>query len=145
MVSKPLLLWTVEELKSEAKGYRDDNQSPGDPGYGDVEDFDWSFEAEFPVLAIDGPEMSPDEWRQWWKVELTIDEELGWPRFASMEDWYREKPYPEDPIIIIEGTDARYHIWDGFHRVALCHYVGHLAIPAIVGRRKTLRKCGEHK
>ena len=110
-----------------------DQWRPGEPGYGTVDEFDWSYQAEFPLALLPGERQ---EWLQWWEDEIQIWAEEGEPdRFDGMIAWWQGKP-TNDPITVVQGTDGRWYPWDGMHRVGISYLLGMITTPAVVGVRR---------
>lgn len=100
---------------------------------GKPEDLVWKFIPNFPVKLTDNIK---SDWSAWFKGEE--DEwkyNHGNEREGHFEAWLKN-PH-EKPVIFMEGTDGRLHIWDGHHRVGIAHVAKLKTIPALVGRRKT--------
>lgn len=113
---------TPEELRQDAEGHETDFD------HGKAEDFDWRFDAAYPLSKLVSQMPGGVEgWHEWWRDEVGMDadEELGREWSALAEEDIR------DPIIISE--DGKLEIWDGWHRTAACIVSGRTTIPAIVG------------
>lgn len=94
-----------------------------------VEDADWRYVQHFPVVALlnlmDG---GRDGWLAWFKDECLWSLEDG-------RDGYGELLLEEidQPVILVELSDGRFDIWDGWHRAAAAVIKGASGIRAIVG------------
>ena len=98
---------------------------------GKPEDFVWKFIPNY-SLALTNP--IKKDWVSWFNGEQ--DEwkyNHGDEREGHFEKWLKN-PY-ENPIIIIEGTDGKPHIWDGHHRVGISHVAKLKSVPVLFGRR----------
>lgn len=129
------LAWTEEELQEWAREYQI-QYAPGDPGYARVEDLDWSFDPRFPIRKLIGSQhgtQSVQDWIEWKREEQKqFLHDQGWDRFGEgFEDAL------EEPITVVLGTDNRYWLWDGFHRVGLAFEKKMQTLPAVVGRPKS--------
>jgi hypothetical protein len=128
------LIWTTEQIERHARAYQDQFRE-GEPGFGVVSDFSWSFHAAVPLDQVDG---SPESWCEWWNSEKSYDPEFDYPRCADIEEWYRSLGHadPRDPVFLVQGTDYVLHLWDGNHRVGAAHTLGYTTVPAFVGTRR---------
>lgn len=100
---------------------------------GRPDDFVWKFIPHFDIKKTDAIK---SDWAAWFKGEQ--DEwqyNHGDERKDHFEKWLKN-PF-EKPVIFIEGTGGKWHIWDGHHRVGIAHIAKLKTIPALVGRRKS--------
>jgi hypothetical protein len=54
-----------------------------------------------------------------------------------MEEWWISAP--DEHIVIVEGTDGKWYVWEGNHRVGIAHTNGMKTVPAFVGTRVSAR------
>jgi hypothetical protein len=122
--------FTPEEMEAEAATWQGQFRS-GEPGYGKACDFIWTQVDNFPVAALEAPE----EWKQFWEEEKNNPERKEY--FQCMEEWWISAP--DEHIVIVEGTDGKWYVWEGNHRVGIAHTHGMKTVPAFVGTRVSAR------
>lgn len=121
-------MYTQEWYMHVVKDYQD-QYVPGEPGYGELEDFFWEKQANFDAHSLVG---GPEEWATWYAEEISHPEEAE--RYAYLAMWWENYPDWDIPIVV-EGTDGLYHPWDGCHRTGISCLAGRPTFPAIVGTR----------
>lgn len=117
---------TIARIASEYK----DQFQPGHPARVPVNSLRWIYDPKFPIEKI-------EDSREDWLAFLKSNEEAwaldGQPdRFKDMGDWWATSP-KDDPLVIVEGVDKKFYVWDGNHRVALSYRLNHRTVPAYVG------------
>lgn len=90
---------------------------------GKAKDYNWKLSN---IPAIKFKEMTPDEWKQWFKEELEFT-----PRYEMFKT-----PSDEELVAVTNGID--YFIWDGYHRIGAAYYYGYenYPLPTILGTQK---------
>ena len=132
-----------EEL-DEAKSYVSlfqDQFKKGEPGYGPIDAFDWfrsrrSKHGGF-ILWPQGAQIlgQQSDWATWMEQELWNASEDGLDIWNWMLD-VTSIPQTWDEIIVVEGADGMFYLWDGHHRVGAAAMRDILQIPAIIGLRQ---------
>jgi hypothetical protein len=127
--------WTQADLKMEAAKYSHQFR-PGEQGHGRPSVFSWNYDPAFSLVNLGG---DPDEWAEWAAQErLAWIESFGDDRGPELSEYWLPNP-EEDPVVVAEGKDGLFYIWDGNHRIGVAFSAGLVAVPAIVGRRKKRR------
>lgn len=125
---------TPDVLCEWARGNEHDNYAPGEAGYCSPDEANWSRADQFPVSML---MHLMDDWDQWFRNELQMDEEEGLGReWASL---ITEEIRDE---IVVLVRDGKGYIWDGWHRAAAVIMSGRQFIPAIVGTPAPRIDCG---
>lgn len=120
-----------DPLAEVARAYQGNNTmlDPSTPGGGRARDFTWEEHRDYPLHHFSH---AVTDWPKWWADEKEhSDRQYG----NEFEDWWAKHP-TDDPIVAVKDPDGTHHIWDGFHRVAVSHVLGHTGIPVILGTRK---------
>ena len=124
--------------KADQKGFQEyvDNRADHIPtsGYaiGKVTDFIWTFETDYQTSKTN---QIKRDWPAWYEGEL--DEwryDRGNEKAGHFEAWAKDPNHK--PIILVEGTDGKPHVWDGHHRVGMAHIKKMKQIPVLYGTRK---------
>ena len=118
---------TPEELRSIASTYLHDNQCPGDPGYCEPAQADWTLEWLTPQQMNSGF-ASAAEALDWLQVEIQMSDDEGLNR-----DWRRLLTEQIQVEIVVLIRDQQLYVWDGFHRLAAA-MSRNCSIKAIAGR-----------
>lgn len=106
---------------------------------GNPADLVWKYVPNMPLKYTDGIK---GDWAAWFKGEEDEwvynhgrnDADNG-DRDGHFDKWVKNPS--EKPVILMEGTDGKLHIWDGHHRVGVAHVHKMETIPALIGRRKS--------
>lgn len=110
-----------------------DQFEPGEMGYGRPDEFDWAVTPAFPLKRLAG---SRKAWVRWAAAEKAAWVEDYAPEpHEEMEYYWLPEPWGS-PVIVVEGTDRRFYVWDGNHRVGVAFTAGLGFVPAIVGFRR---------
>jgi len=100
---------------------------------GNPNEFVWKF---IPNLPLSYLTPIKKDWAAWFDGEQSEWEyNHGDERKGHFEKWIHNPN--EKPIILMEGTDGRAHIWDGHHRVGMAHKVNMPTVPVLLGRRNS--------
>lgn len=126
-----------EEMINEAKAWQNACFSPGDPGYVDPRTLHWVDERRFDLHKI-------DKWDSGWFDDLDAEHketllERGWPKNKVrpyLEAFRKaiQKGTIEEPIVV-QGTDGKFYVWEGNHRMGAAHVLGVTTMPCWVGYR----------
>jgi hypothetical protein len=80
---------------------------------------------------------SRSEWIEFSEQETAAwREDYGEDNEADFEKWWLPNP-SRSPVIVAEGTDQQFYVWDGNHRVGIAILNGRRTLPAVVGYRKS--------
>ena len=132
-VIERFVAWTQAEFVAAVDLFSDQFE-PGDPGYGCTREFLWTFKADFSLQLFAG---SRKEWVNWSAERKTAwISDYGPERQDQIEEYWIRKPW-NSPVIAVQGTDGRFYVWDGNHRVGVAFTASLRTIPAIVGLRKS--------
>lgn len=105
----------------------------GHSGHGLPESFLWTFDSRFKLMQLAG---ILSEWRAFAeKDKAAWREDCGENDEVDFEKWWLPKP-SRCPVIVVEGSDQDFYVWDGTTRVGLAILNGRKTLPAIVGYRK---------
>src|SRR6266516_4026920 len=109
-----------------------DQFEPGHAAHAEPDEFVWMFAPEFDLQQLAG---SRREWIRWSSSEKATWIEDYDPRPKEEMEYYWLSASLYSSVIIVEGTDLEFYVWDGNHRVGVACAAGWLTIPAIVGIR----------
>jgi hypothetical protein len=110
-----------------------DQFKPGEPGHGSPDSFWWTNSSRFNLSLLAG---SRPDWKDFAKHETVAwRADYGQNTGADFENWWLPNP-SRNPVIIVEGTDQQFYVWDGNHRVGIAILNGRRTLPALVGCRK---------
>jgi len=105
------------------------------PGYGEPEEFLWTYDPAFPLQQILIHKGDTEKWKQWWDTELALAKDINYDDYyQELAVWWLASPW-EEPVVIAEGTDGTWYLWDGYHRTAISVVHSQRTIPAFVGKR----------
>jgi hypothetical protein len=121
--------FTPEEMEHEAYAFQDQFGSKGEPPAGPASQYVWHQDDHFPVEKLDGDAAS---WKKW------FDQEKAWAGEDGREGYYRDMESwwtsnPNEHIIVVQGLDGKYYVWEGTHRQAISKIHGMKTVPAFVG------------
>src|SRR5260370_942124 len=86
------------------------------------DDFSWSSEPAFQLNLLG----TGEGWLVWVSEEkATWAAEGGPERLDSFVGWWEEN----SPVVLAEGTDGAFYVWDGNHRIAVAHRHGRTVVP----------------
>ena len=127
-----------ESMIREAQGFADQFEG-GHPARIAPEGLEWIDESAFDLHRVAGFDTNSTDWK--WLARDLWDRAKEGQSLDEAKKYYNEmqqaiKDGTIDPVIVVEGTDRKFYIWDGNHRVALAHELGVDKIPAWVGFQK---------
>ena len=101
---------------------------------GKPKDYVWRYDPKHSLefaLAIKSKAL----WQKWFEAEQAEWVYNHGPdeRKDHFDKWSTEPALK--PIMLVEGTDGKIHIWDGHHRVAKALSIGMKDVPALIGTR----------
>jgi GNAT superfamily N-acetyltransferase len=122
-----------------AKGWENGAVTPDSPGYAPAESFDWVEERNFDLHKIEGWDAGYyDGLYEHAKERIPEDEE--WGTFTYFNEMCEAiKNHTIEQIFVVEGTDGKFYVWEGNHRVGIAHVIGVDTMPAFVGYPKKLK------
>jgi hypothetical protein len=131
--------WTQSEFVAVVSMFSDQFE-PSEPGYGRTERFLWAFVPAFPLRRLAGNHV---DWIDWAAVEKAawIEEYAPEPH-EEMESYWLPVPW-ESPVVLVEGSNGEFYVWDGNHRVGVALTAGLRSIPALVGLLRIRRRAKE--
>jgi 8-oxo-dGTP pyrophosphatase MutT (NUDIX family) len=122
----PAVPTTEQRMKREARGYADQFEE-GHPARVPVESLMWQDEPGFDLHKIAG--FDDGEYKQWATIER------GDPDYVrDLEDAIKNDTV--EPIIVVQGRDGKFYVWDGNQRVGMASILGKGTIPTWVGYQK---------
>lgn len=131
--------FTPEQMENEAEGVQGNHYHASEPGGGAASDFNWHQDDNFPVAKLE-TQMSDKDWAEWFEDEKQMsDRGGGVDYYTQLEDWWTTNP--DEHIIVVEGTDGNYYVWDGHHRTGISKAHRMKTVPAFVGTRKAKLEC----
>lgn len=131
VVAEESSAWSQDEFMQRVRLFCD-QFSPGHPGYGLPKDFTWTFTARFKLRRLAG---AANEWVRWSAKEKAAWAEDFTPEVdKEIEASWLPEPWLE-PVIVVEGADGAFYVWDGNHRIGVAFTAGLATVPAIVGLR----------
>lgn len=124
-----------ERVIREAQQYANQFEE-GHPAHVDPEQLEWVDESAFDLHKIAGFDTDASDWK--WLVRDVWDRAKEGNSLDEAKKYYDAmkqavKDGTMEPIIVVEGTDGKFYIWDGNHRVALAHELHVDKLPAWVG------------
>ena len=76
------------------------------------------------------------DWREFAeKDKAAWREDYGENDETDFKKWWLPRPSVQ-PVIVVEGSDQKFYVWDGNTRVGLAILNGRRTLPAMVGYRK---------
>jgi hypothetical protein len=115
-----------------------DQFRPGEPGHGSPDSFVWTYDSRFKLLLLAGV---LSDWKDFAeKDKAAWREDYGENDETDFEKWWLPKP-SRCPVIVVEGSDQEFYVWDGTTRVGLAILDGRRTLPALVGYRKKRCPC----
>jgi hypothetical protein len=124
--------FTPQEMQVEAQAWEGSSgcQYTGSPGHGWARNFDWQQVDNFPVDKLEGDAKG---WRLWLEQEKEWAAEGGRPDqyYEKMEEWWTTNA--DEHMIVVQGTDGKYHVWEGTHRHAIAKANNMKTVPVFLG------------
>ena len=109
-----------------------DRFKAGHPGHGEIKDFTWYL---VDCMAVSEIALGTEEdWSTWMKKEMERAAAEGVP--DRYKTFLESDPKGWDPTVIVEGTDSRFYVWVGHHRVGAAVFRAIPMIDALVGLRR---------
>jgi len=102
------------------------------PAWGEVDEFVWSYN---PAFQLDTLFYNKEAFIVWMNEELqraAVDHREAY--YQEMKEWWLTSSY-EDPIIVAQGTDMNWYLWDGSHSIGITVQANLETAPAFVGTR----------
>jgi hypothetical protein len=124
----------------QAQLYRGDVYAPGEPGYVDPSTLRWVDEPDFDLRRIK-LFRNGDAATAAYLAEEVKQRALE-NHSVEVANAYVEKMGQAildstiDPILIVQGADDEFYIWDGWHRMAMAYVLNHNVLHAWVGYRQ---------
>ena len=102
---------------------------------GTPDTWNWHYDPEFEMDKLISIKGNREGWVSWYRGEMTEwEHDHGDEKKGHFEKWAKN---PEvKPIIVVEGTDGKWHVIDGHHRTAMGFIKNMKHVPTIVGKRK---------
>jgi hypothetical protein len=89
----------------------------------------WTYNSHFPLDLLSKQE----DWERWYAEQMEMLKQEGrGDYYDSLAEWWVATPCKE-PLVIAQGMDRQWYVWDGNHRVGISAMKGQKQAPAFVG------------
>jgi ribosomal protein S18 acetylase RimI-like enzyme len=137
---------TPEQMLQSAKFWESACFSHGEPGRVPAESLNWR-EETFDLNKLKG--WAQGDWDWLYEDERERDIE-NFETLEGAEKFVKEmceaiKDGTIEEIVVAQGTDKNFYVWDGNHRVGIAHVIGVNTLPALVGYQKPKKTASKKK